>query len=47
MEGTLFWEGYRYIEWVQKALSLLNIEKSHIEFIKIEKSSLKGAAHLL
>jgi hexokinase len=47
MEGTLFWEGYRYIEWVEMFLRRLGIDKNQIQFIKIEKSSLKGAAHLL
>jgi len=46
-EGSMFWEGYRYKEFIEKYLFIFKIPKTTINFIKIDKSSLIGAEWLL
>lgn len=47
MEGSVFWEGWRYKDKVLKYLNLLGIKKKKIEFIKIENSDVVGALELI
>lgn len=47
MEGSVFWQGWRYKKNVLKYLRLLGVEKEMIEFIKIENSDIRGALELI
>jgi hexokinase len=47
IEGSLFWDGYRYREWVNEILAEMGIPSGHIQVIRIDKSSIIGAARLI
>ncbi len=47
MEGSVFWDGWQYQRLVNNYLEKLDISKGSIEFIKINNSSLIGAAKLI
>ncbi len=47
IEGSLFWHGWHYRQFVKKYLTLLEVPTSGISFIKIKNSSLMGAARLV
>ncbi|HRS22609.1 MAG TPA: hypothetical protein P5562_00425 [Candidatus Woesebacteria bacterium] len=46
MEGSLFWKGYNYQNYVKKYLAILGINPHEIDFFLIENSNLKGPAKL-
>ena len=46
MEGSLFWQGYHYQDYVKKYLKLLTVPENAISFIKINNSDIIGIAQL-
>jgi hexokinase len=47
IEGTLFWNGWKYREMVYDYLSRLGLALGQVQIKKIEKSYILGAAQLL
>lgn len=47
MEGSLFWQGWHYHNFVKKYLSLLGVGKNQIKFIRIKNSDIIEATQLL
>jgi hypothetical protein len=47
MEGSVFWDGWNYQKFIYENLKKLGISQNSVKFIKINNSSLIGAAKLL
>ncbi len=47
IEGSLFWHGWHYQEFVKKYLHLLDVPENGISFVKIKDSGIVGAARLV
>ncbi len=47
IEGSLFWDGYRYREYINNYLTLLEVPKTAVGFLKIKNSDIFGTANLL
>lgn len=47
MEGSLFWLGYHYQDYVKNYLQLLEVPKKAINFIKVKNSDIIGTAQLV
>jgi hexokinase len=46
MEGSLYWKGHHYKEWVDEYVHRLGVPSSSISLTKVENSSVHGAAYL-
>ncbi len=47
MEGSLFWQGWKYKEMVKHYLLKLDVPKNSVNFIRVKHSNLIGAARLI
>ncbi|PSO43932.1 MAG: hypothetical protein BRC23_02505 [Parcubacteria group bacterium SW_4_49_11] len=47
MEGSLFWEGWKYRQTITRTLKLLDVPSSAIRFVYVPNSSLLGAGQLV
>lgn len=47
MEGSLFWHGWHYRDFVEKYLAQLGVAKKYFKFIKIKDSGIIGASRLV
>lgn len=47
MEGSVFWKGWHYQEMVAEYLSFLGVPEGAIAFVKVENSTILGAAALV